>query len=166
VNKSETARVIGIIRARYPRSEWGPNEELTVEAWHMSLGDLPLEPVVAALKAMFLESQFAPDPVDIRGRVASEAGVAPEPAEAWRIAQGAIATYYPGHKNAIDIPDVVRQALNAIGGIHNLKMSDDPSGDRDAFLKAYATYRKRALSDTGGFLEALGEGNVRMIGGE
>jgi hypothetical protein len=155
MTKAEVARVIGVIRARYPRSEWGPNEELTVEAWHMSLGDLPLEPVLAALKGHFLESQFAPDPVDIRGKVAAASGVAPEPAEAWRIAQGAIASYYPGHNNTIDIPDVVRQALKAIGGIHNLKMSEDPSGDRDAFMRAYATYRKQTLSEPALFLDAL-----------
>lgn len=157
MTKAEVADVIGILKARYPRATWGPDDRLTVEAWHMSLGDVALEPVLTALRKHFQESVYAPDPVDIRGWILADAGIAPDPADAWAIAQGAIRSYYPGFNKTIDIPDAVRNAINAIGGMHTLKMSETPSEDRDAFLRAYATHRKRALSEFGLGLPALGE---------
>ncbi len=149
------ADLIGILKARYPRATWGPDDRLTVEAWHMSLGDVALEAVLGALRRHFQESVYAPDPVDIRGWIVSDAGIAPDPADAWSIAQGAISAYYPGFNTKIEIPDAVRNAINAIGGMHTLKMSENPGEDRDAFLRAYATHRKRALSVAGLGMDAI-----------
>lgn len=149
MNHSEVAKVIGILRARYPRAEWGPNDELTVEAWHMSLGDLPLEPVLGALRAMFNESPFAPDPSEIRAHILAEAGVVPEPGEAWRHALAGISAYYPGQSSGFVWIPAVKHAVNQIGGVHMLKMSEDPERDRDAFMRVYAVERKRALAQPG-----------------
>lgn len=150
MTKSDIAEIIGIIQARYPNAPWGPEPRLTVEAWYMSLGDLSLEPVKQALAAMFNESRFAPDPSEIRAWILDDAGLAPDPGDAWRIAQGAISSYYPGHDNSrIEMPEPVRLAVKAIGGLHNLKLSDAPEKDREAFMRVYATYRKRAMSEVG-----------------
>lgn len=155
MNRAEVAKVIGVIRARYPRAEWGPDDKLTVEVWHMSLGDLPPDPVLAALRALFEESPFAPDPSEIRARILADSGQVPDPADAWAIARRAIAAYYPGHPFRFTMPEAVRQAINAIGGLHTLKLSEQPGADREAFLRAYATYRKRAMASVGLGLDAL-----------
>lgn len=164
MKKSETAKLIGIIKARYPRANWGANDELTVEAWHMSLGDLEQQSVVEALRHLFTQSPFPPDPVDVRSWIMAESGMAPEASEAWRIAQTAIAIYYPGHEFNYEMPEVVRQTLKDIGGVHNLKMSENSQRDREAFMRAYPVHRKRALSEPGlGGAWAIGEGRTEEL---
>lgn len=162
MTRADVAKLIGIIKARYPRAEWGPDDALTVEAWHMSLGDLPLEPVTTALRSLFEQSPFPPDPVDVRSWLLAKSGVAPDPADAWQTARAAIAAYYPGHPFRFEMPETVRQAINAIGGLHTLKMSETPAADREAFLRAYATYRKRAMADVGLGFAAVESGAVEL----
>lgn len=157
MNRSEIATAIGIVKARYPRSTWGPDDVLTVEAWHMSLGDLPADAVKRALAALFHESEFAPDPVDVRRWLLADTGLAPEPGDAWRMVQRAIRAYYPGQGCDVALPEPVKRAVQASGGLHTLKQSDEPSRDRDAFLRAYAAYRKRALAVVGLGLPAIAE---------
>ena len=165
MTKADVAKIIGIIQARYPRAQWSSDPELVVEAWHMSLGDLEREDVSAALRHLFTQSPWPPDPVDVRSWILAESGLAPEAGEAWRIARGAIAAYYPGHTFTYEMPDVVRQTLKAIGGIHNLKMSERPEEDRKAFMSAYPIYRKRLMSETGlGSVTALDEGRPEALG--
>ena len=156
MTKADVATMIGIIKARYPRATWGPDDALTVEAWHLSLGDLPVGPVQQAIRAHFEHSEFAPDPAEIRRWLIAESGIAPEPADAWRLVCAARKGYYPGLPYTGPVlPDAVSAALKSIGGLHAISTSDTPTEDRDAFLRAYATYRKRALETPGLGLEAL-----------
>jgi hypothetical protein len=154
VNYSDVANVVAAIQVRYPDSRWAPDDEMVVKVWHMSIGDLPFAVVMRTLQSMFHDSRFAPDPSEIRARILEDSGLAPEPGDAWKLARAAISQYYPGFDNSgITMPEPVRQAVKAIGGLHALKMSEEPERDREAFLRVYGTYRKRAMSTVGLGLE-------------
>lgn len=165
MTKAEVATLIGIIKARYPRAQWGPDDALTVEAWHMSLGDLPLEPVLGALRALFTRSPFPPDPADVRSWLAADSGLAPEPDEAWAIARRAMRDYYPGVRAAGPMPAAVRRAVEAVGGVRALCLSETPGKDREAFVRAYTIERKRALETAMLDDPALGEPGSRALPG-
>ena len=67
MTKAEVAQLIGILKARYPRAEWGPDDALTVEAWHLTLDDVPMKPhMELALRAWFDEQKWAPDASELR----------------------------------------------------------------------------------------------------
>ena len=65
--------------------------------------------------------------------------------DAWTMVQLRIKATYPGHTAPEwDAPFPVRQATQAMGGVHVLRMSENPMADRAHFIKLYSEYRKRA----------------------
>jgi hypothetical protein len=144
----EVSRLLAVIRARYPTSTlWDQDAALTVQAWHRTLADCPYAETQTALDAWMRVEKWAPDPAELRDAVATRVLDLPDADDAWDLARGAIASYYPGFANDhIAIPDAVRNALRSIGGIHNLWMSDDRQADREAFLRAYGIERRRIVA--------------------
>lgn len=173
MNETDVAELIALVKLRYPHAKLGqesaePEKALAgmVRVWHMALSDVPRDAAERALERWFKTEKWAPDPSEIRTAAAGELMALPEVEEAWAIAQGAIATYYPGHRNRCAMPNVVRQAVNAIGGLHNLKMSEEPRKDRDAFFRVYPIYRKRALESTVLDAPAIDRGaHLQIVGG-
>lgn len=146
MTQDECSRLLTLIAARYSTSKlWEQDAALTARVWHMSLADVPYDVAEAVLQVWFRTQKWAPDPSEIRGMAADRLLDLPEPEEAWGIARGAIACYYPGHPFSYAMPEPVRKALHAIGGLHTLKMSESPGRDREAFIKAYTIYRRREM---------------------
>jgi hypothetical protein len=159
------ARLLLVVTARYPTSKIVQQDEaLTVKAWHMTLADVPYEAAERALAQWFKSEKWAPDPSELRSVVAGEILGLPEVEEAWGIARGAISAYYPGFNVKLDMPDPVRQAINSIGGLHALKMSERPDKDRDAFMRAYAIERKRAVEMAVLDRPAIDEPRLKVLG--
>jgi hypothetical protein len=128
---------------------WDQPAELTLQAWHRTLADCPYAETQAALDEWMRVEKWAPDPSELRDMVATRVLGLPDAEEAWRIAQVAIDVYYPGFTNDhTHLPDAVRNAVRAIGGIHNLKMSEDRQADREAFMRVYKIERRRIVSMT------------------
>jgi hypothetical protein len=144
----ETARLLAVTRARYPLSKlWDQPAELTLQGWYRVLADCPYAQTDAALDEWMRTETWAPDPAELRDAVATRVLGIPGPEEAWDMALAAIHGYYPGHDNSwISLPDAVRNAVRSIGGLHNLKMSEDVQGDREAFLRVYAVERRRIVA--------------------
>lgn len=165
MNAQEVGIVLGLIAARYPNAKLGQDEDMTIQAWAMTLSDVPLEGAKTALANWFKTQKWAPDPSELRSAVASSLLGLPDVEEAWGMVCAARSTYYPGFATKIDLPGPVRQAIEAIGGLHALKHSTTPTADREAFAKAYATYRRRALEDTVIDAPSLPEGQrFRLLG--
>lgn len=164
MNAQDVGIVLGLIAARYPNAKLGQDEDMTIQAWTMTLADVPIEGAKEALARWFKTQRWAPDPSELRSAVAATILDLPDVEEAWGIACGARAAYYPGFPNTIDMPEPVRLAVNAIGGLHALKQSTEPHKDREAFAKAYAVYRRRALEDTVIDAPALPGQKLRAIG--
>lgn len=67
MNQQEVAKLLLVIAARYPTSKLlEQGEELTVQAWHMTLDDVPYPAAERALVAWFKDEKWAPDPSEIR----------------------------------------------------------------------------------------------------
>lgn len=146
MTEQETARLLLVIAARYPTSKAvHEDESLRVKAWHMTLADVAYADAERALVQWFKTERWAPDPSELRNRVATDVLDLPEIDDAWARVKTAIAIYYPGFGNSYQLPEPVRRAVNAIGGIHMLKMSENSGKDREAFARAYAVERKREI---------------------
>ena len=79
MNAQEVGQLLGLIAARYPNGRLGQDEELTIQAWHLTLSDIPLRPhAERALRDWFERKPFAPDASEVR-RLALELG-GPTPA--------------------------------------------------------------------------------------
>lgn len=147
MTSDEVARLLAVIRARYPTSKvWEQDGAMTLQAWHRTLADCPYQETQLALDEWMRVEKWAPDPAELRDAVAKRVLDLPDGTEAWRMVQSAIAAYYPGFDNSgIVLPAAVRKAVNAIGGLHGLKLSEHREHDRDAFVAAYATERRRVV---------------------
>lgn len=166
MTRQDVAKLLLVIAARYPTSKlWAQSEELTVKAWHMTLADVNYPDAERALAEWFKSEKWAPDPSELRGRVASAVLGLPEPEEAWMEARAAMHAYYPGFPMALEILPAVRRAINAAGGLHYLVTSTSAAKDREVFLRAYAVERKREVETAILNRPAIEEGKLRTIGG-
>lgn len=67
MNAQEVGHVLGIIAARYPNARLGQDEELTIQAWHITLEDIPAQPhAELALRQWFRERRWPPDASELR----------------------------------------------------------------------------------------------------
>jgi hypothetical protein len=145
MTRQEAARVLAVIQSRYPQANFG-RPETAAEAWAMTLDDVPYGSVMTALGSWFKANRWPPDPSELRGLVLAEANAVPDAADAWEMVlrhmreNGRIGGFpFAG-------PEPVRQAVEAIGGWHVLRMSEFPGKDRESFERVYPTYAKRAMA--------------------
>jgi hypothetical protein len=65
----EVTKLLTVIAARYPTDKrFKQDDKLTVQAWHMTLDDMPYPAVERAMVDHFKSSQWAPDPKEVRDR--------------------------------------------------------------------------------------------------
>ena len=146
MNVTEAGRILALIQARYPNANFGA-ERLAARSWAMSLCDVPYEAVEWAAGRWFQREKWPPDPSELRQLVLTALGAVPEAEAAWASVVAHIRRHGMVSGVAYDGSDVTRQAVEAIGGWWVLRTSEQPGKDRDAFLRAYATYAKRAMTD-------------------
>lgn len=76
---AEVGRLLGLIAARYPNARLGEDENLTIQAWAITLEDVPAEPHMGlALREWFTTQKWPPDAAELR-RLALDLG-GPTPA--------------------------------------------------------------------------------------
>lgn len=135
-----------MLRTRYPRMEVGdPSAQVT--AWHMTLEDVPYSAAERALSTWFKERRWPPDPSELRELILAAMNEAPDAHDAWEIVIRHMRDNGLIGGKPFQGPRVIDQAVRAIGGWYALRMSTETQRDRDAFLKAYGTYARRALSE-------------------
>lgn len=146
MNRNEITKILAILQSRYPTMKVGDPAAM-VSAWLMSLDDIPYEAVEGALQSWFKQSRWAPDPSELRQHILSQMNEIPDAIEAWDIAVRHMrANGLVGGKPFAG-PAIVDETVRAIGGWYHLRMSNDANVDREAFIRAYATYSKRRLSE-------------------
>lgn len=63
----DTAQVLALIASRYPNAKLGEDAAMTVQAWQITLADVPMRPhMEVALRAWFEEQKWAPDASELR----------------------------------------------------------------------------------------------------
>ena len=63
----EVAKLLAVIGARYPTDKrFKQDDTLTLQAWHMTLDDMPYPAVERAMVEHFKTKRWAPDPSELR----------------------------------------------------------------------------------------------------
>lgn len=63
----DTAQVLALIASRYPNAKLGEDAAMTVQAWQITLDDVPMRPhMELALRSWFEEQKWAPDASELR----------------------------------------------------------------------------------------------------
>lgn len=84
MNAQEVSVVIGLVAARYPGAKMlEADQKLTVQAWTMTLDDVPFEAVQPVLARWFKTEKWAPDPSEIRALVTSDLSPVPSEGDVW-----------------------------------------------------------------------------------
>jgi len=84
MNAKEVSIVIGLVAARYPGAKmFEADQKLTVQAWTMTLDDVPFEAVQPVLAKWFKTEKWAPDPAEIRALVTSDLNPVPSEGDVW-----------------------------------------------------------------------------------
>ena len=147
MTREEAGRLVAVFKAAWPNHPV-PNAEALVTAWEIALADVPYGMAQQAAAMYLREGRFFPAPAEIRTLVIDRLGILPDGGEAWRMVLDRMRSTYPGREAAPwAIPEAVRLAVEAVGGLHTLRMSDEPGADQARFLKVYGTYRQRAARE-------------------
>lgn len=164
MNRTEAGRVLAVIQSRYPQANFG-RADAAVEAWTLTLDDVPYGAVMEALGGWFKAHRWPPDPSELRRMVLAQAQAVPDEADAWEMVVRHLRENGAIGGSPFAGPEPVRQAVMAIGGWHTLRRSEQPGQDREAFCSAYKTYANRALVTTN-VGELLRERVYALEGGE
>lgn len=144
----EISRLIAVIMHTWPNHRID-DPEVAIHAWSMVLAEVPY-PVASEALAQYMREghEFAPNAGLLYQIVLDMTDALPNAGDAWTLVQLRIKATYPGHTAPEwDAPFPVRQATQAMGGVHVLRMSENPMADRAHFIKLYSEYRKRAARE-------------------
>jgi hypothetical protein len=156
MNRTETTRLLAVIKSRYPQAAFGA-ADAAVTAWTLTLEDVPYQAAEAALRRWFRERRWAPDPSELRVAVLQLMDAAPDPADAWEMVIRHIRENGVVGGSPFNGPEPVSQAVAAMGGWRALRTSEQVQRDRDAFLRVYEVYQRRAAAgDVAALIEARG----------
>jgi hypothetical protein len=152
----ETARILAVIAAAYPRFSID-SSGITLNVWYSMLGDLPYQTVQAAVQRHILENTFPPSIADIRKLAAELQAPADESvdsSDAWGQVLRAIRMYgiYRPQEALDSMAADVAAVVKAMGW-EEICLSDRPDVVRGQFLKMYesktaATQKERLLPDS------------------
>ncbi len=144
----EISRLIAVIMHTWPNHRID-DPEVAIHAWSMVLAEVPY-PVASEALAQYMREghEFAPNAGLLYQIVLDMTDALPNAGDAWTLVQIRIGQTYPGHPAPDwDAPWPVRQATKAMGGVHVLRMSENPMADRAHFIRLYGEYRKRAARE-------------------
>jgi hypothetical protein len=141
MTRAQVLKLIGLIKAAWPRDEMSPE---TARAYAEDLIDLEHEAALAAFLAIRRSSKWRPHQSEIREAVAERTLAIPSPADAWHEVQEAIRGY-DDYDEARKWPDwshdLIRQTVRDLGGLRALYYSQMPGADRAHFLALYRELR-------------------------
>jgi hypothetical protein len=114
MTRHEVAELLSLIVAYWP--EFQHQGELTVNAWHVLLRDVPYPLTQQALLLLASTKTFPPKPAELLEAVA-ELTIPPEarltPAEAWQLVLREV--QYVGFYGRPNLPPLVQQAVDCLG---------------------------------------------------
>lgn len=132
------SRMFALLRANWPKY---PFTDATTEVYTRCLRDIPNEVLAAATAHCITACRFFPVVAEIREAafdIMSNRVNELSAQEAWGFLIKKVNQYdHP------ELPGLVRQALNAIGGPRRLIDSDNYAADRARFIEAYQVLAKR-----------------------
>lgn len=134
MNPSETATVLGKLKGAWPRQ---PITAETVEVYTQALEPFPFDHVAHAITKLIRTATFFPTVAEILNTAAQAMLDAPGPSEAWAIVVGEVRRV--GLYGRPDFRhEVIRDAVQAVGGFRRLCESRDATADRAKFHTAYS----------------------------
>lgn len=146
MNISECSKIIAVLSAHAPNH---PVSDATVTAWSMAMDDVPYDAAQWAVREWLRHRKWFPFPSEIRDMLTEQLSGLPSVEDAWRLVLGRMRSTYPGHEApAWHMPVEVRRAVEAMGGVHVLRMSQAPGIDAKRFAEIYGQYRERSLRET------------------
>lgn len=158
MTRDEAGRLLTILRATYHNVKLD-NPQATVDAWHLALADAPFGLMQRAARGWIGTEKWFPTPAELRLLAIDQAGVLPSVPEAWAMVLAHIRGTGLIGGAPFSGPREISQAVAAIGGWRVLRMSEDPGRDRQAFGRAYETYRMRTAREMDmGELAAITDG--------
>lgn len=148
MTKGETAKLLAVIAASFPRFEV---DDLKVKVWHEMLGDLDYTVASMAVKKIILQNTFAPAISEVR-KAALEV-MTPESeritaAEAWGMVKRAFSRYsiYREKEALASLPGPVADTVRYMGW-RELCMSEEGEIVRAQFLRMYDQVATRRQED-------------------
>lgn len=147
MNQIEISRLIKFLQAEYSGHQINDVEAL-VQSWQMILGEVPFEAAAEAARSWIASGErFFPTSGQLFQLVAIGAGALPTDAEAWERVLARMRATYPGiPAPPWDVPDIVKRALAAIGGMDVVRVHEEPEILRSQFAKFYNQFRQRAAT--------------------
>jgi hypothetical protein len=144
VTRHEVAELLSLIVAYWP--EFPHQGELTVNAWHVLLKDVPHPLAQQALLLLASTRTFPPKPAELLEAVA-ELTLPPDarltPAEAWQLVLREV--QHVGYYGRPNLPPLVRQAVDCLGW-HDICLSENVEVTRAHFMRVFeqlATRQRR-----------------------
>lgn len=148
------AKVYGILKGVWPKevAAWSP---VTLEVYSRVLADLGDEHVMAGVVKAVSESTFLPKPAELRkacldmttpvGMTAGEAwGYVCQYIRDWPAGEGYSGRYENGrHIDPPALPEMIQRAVDAVGGMTYLRLSENSMSDRARFMDVYQVLADR-----------------------
>lgn len=128
-----------------------PNRDVPKQTWavyYEMLKDLPYPVFRGACATCLARSQFFPSIHDIREAAADfnvRLSKLPDPYKAWGMVLGAISQM---HYEDIDLPPLIEECVQDIGGWNHLKETQMIGADRARFLEVYEARVSRYRDET------------------
>lgn len=130
----------------------------TLQLYARKLADVPLDVLAPVVHEVVCTARFFPRLAEIRSACAERALALPGDVQAVAQVDARLAWARGGlNGDAPDVHPLVREALDAVGGMYAYRMTDRPDVIRAQFLSAYRDIRSDAIRDVAihGFRKAI-----------
>jgi len=131
---SGVALAVSILRDAYPRADF---PDRSAKLYGSMLADLDDVAVAEAVRRLVRRSQWLPTIAEIRMEVAEAKLDLPDAVTAWELVNSG--------RPVLALPEIVGDALVAVGGKYAIRTSEQPSILRSQFMKDYESRRSLAL---------------------
>lgn len=164
MTRNETAKVLAIIAAAYPRFKVD-TEGITLSVWHEMLGDLDYRLVQIAVQKLIYESPYPPTIADVRRQVVEIMEKDKTDATiAWGEVKKAMSMYglYKEKEALASMSERTAKVVRAIG-FREICMCENPGVVRGQFMKMYETFAAREKKEA--LLPEKLKKQMQIIGG-
>lgn len=147
MRQTDAARLVGIIRAAWPRGVFPPE---SVAVYARAISDLELDAVSAAVDELVKTHTFVPAIATIREMVAERACALPAAEDAWLEVEIAIRVFDGGDSKTWTwdwSSPAVGKAVRSLGGVSVMHEAPQLGFVRRDFIDAYGKFRKQAIGD-------------------
>lgn len=147
MRQTDAARLVGIIRAAWPRGVFPPE---SVGVYAKAICDLNLDAAAAAIDELVKTGEYLPSIAAIREMVAERACGLPASEDAWLEAEAAVRRFDGGDSKTWTwdwSSPAVGKAVRSLGGVSVMHEAPQLGFVRRDFIDAYGRFRKQAIGD-------------------